>query len=100
MAMIKVDTDQVGQVANNIDSLNNQLKEELEKCKTVIDGLASTWSGEAYNATKDNFQSFATQYFQSYYEMIDNYVKFLRTNIEQGYYDNETKVSTLAENFK
>lgn len=97
---IKVNTDQVAQIATELESLNTKLKEELEKSKAVIDGLSTVWVGDAYNATRDSYNEFATKYFQNYYDLIDQYAKFLHTNVEQGYFDTETNVTNLAQGFK
>lgn len=97
---IKVNTDQVAQIASDLESLNNKLKEELERSKAVIESLSSAWVGEAYNATRDSYNEFASKYFQNYYDLIDQYVKFLHINVEQGYFDTETNVTNLAQNFK
>lgn len=100
MARLQVDTDQVAQIAQNLESLNTKLKEELERSKAVIDGLGSTWQGEAYNTTKESYDTFASKYFQNYYDLIDQYAKFLHTYVERGYFDTETNVSNLAQSFK
>lgn len=97
---IKVNTDQVASIATELENLNMKLKEELEKSKNLIDGLSTVWIGEGYNATRDSYNEFATKYFQNYYDLIDQYVKFLRLNVEQGYFDTETNVTNLAQNFK
>lgn len=97
---IKVNTDQVGQIASNLESLNKRLTEELNNGKQAIDNLKNIWEGEASQATIQSFDGFAARYFQTYEDIIQQYVKFLRTNIEQGYFDTETANVGLAEAFK
>jgi len=97
---IRVNTDQVAQIATSIEKLNLRLTEELTTGKKTIDNLANTWEGEASRATISSFDEFAAKYFQNYEEIINNYVKFLRTNIEQGYFETETSNTTLADAFK
>lgn len=97
---IKVNTDQVAQIATTIESLNTKLKEELEATKASINSLSSTWTGEAANATREAYESFASNFFQNYYEVIDQYVKFLRVNVEQGYFETESTNVGLADNFR
>lgn len=97
---IKVNTDQVAQIASNIEGLNKKLNEQLTLSQTTIKNLANTWEGEASNATVSSYNDFAAKYFQNYYDIIDNYVKFLRTNVDKGYFDTETSNTSLADAFK
>ena len=97
---IRVNTDQVAQIATNIENLNKKLTEELANSKATIDQLASIWEGEAAQATISSFAEFAAKYFQNYEDVITQYVQFLRTNIEQGYFDTETQNIGLADAFK
>jgi WXG100 family type VII secretion target len=97
---IRVNTDQVAQIASDIDALNKKLDEELKASQSTIKALSSTWEGEASEATISAFDSFANKYFQSYFDIIDGYVKFLRTNVDAGYFDTETSNVSLSDSFK
>lgn len=97
---IRVNTDQVAQIASNIETLNKRLSEELTNSKQTVDNLANVWEGEASRATISSFDEFAAKYFQNYEDVITQYVQFLRTNIEQGYFDTETQNIGLADAFK
>ena len=97
---IRVNTDQVAQIATNIENLNKRLTEELTNSKATVDQLANVWEGEAAQATISSFDEFAAKYFQNYEDIITQYVQFLRTNIEQGYFDTETQNIGLADAFK
>ena len=97
---IRVNTDQVAQIASNIEGLNKRLTEELTNSKTTIDQLANIWEGEAAQATISSFDEFATKFFKNYEDVITQYVQFLRTNVEQGYFDTETQNIGLADAFK
>lgn len=97
---IRVNTDQVAQIATNLENLNARLTEELQSSKATIDQLANIWEGEAAQATISSFDEFAAKYFQNYEDIIKQYVQFLRTNVEQGYFDTETQNIGLADAFK
>ncbi len=97
---IKVNTDQVAQIATNLENLNKQLTEELTTARTTIDNLSNIWQGEAATETISAFDSFANQYFKSYEDIISQYVTFLRTNVEQGYFETESTNIGLADSFK
>ena len=100
MPRIQINTDQVSEIASVIESLNRKLSDELTASRDLFTTLGNSWSGEAYEASKAAFNEFATKYFQTYYDIIDNYVKFLRTNVSQGYFDVETANTSLSNAFK
>lgn len=100
MARITINTDQVTEIASVIESLNKQLTDELNESRDLFTTLGNSWSGEAYESSKSAYNEFATKYFQTYYDIIDNYVKFLRTNVSQGYFDVETANTSLSDAFK
>ena len=62
---IRVNTDQVSQIASNLERLNKRLTEELTNSKATVDSLASVWEGEAAQATIQAFDDFAAKYFQT-----------------------------------
>lgn len=97
---IKVNTDQVAQIANTIEGLNKKLDEQLKNSQATIKSLSNTWEGEAAQATVSSFDAFASKYFQNYYDIIDNYVKFLKTNVDAGYFETETGNTQLADVYK
>ena len=97
---IKVDTEQVGQIAANIERYNGQLDEALKKGQAALQSLSTVWSGKAAEDTRDSFNSFVNKYSALYHDMMDNYVKFLRINIQSGYFETEQANIGLADLFK
>lgn len=100
MAEIRVDTDQVAQIATTIESLSTELTSSLTEGKATLDNLANTWEGDAATETIASFDEFANAYFQSYEDVLTQYVSFLRTCVEQGYFETETSNTSLADAFK
>ena len=97
---IKISVDQVSQIATTLENLNKRLKEQLENSHEIITNLTNIWEGEAATATVEAYTSFANKHFQNYYDVIDSYVKFLRSNVVEGYTETETANTTLADAFK
>ncbi|MCP8969374.1 WXG100 family type VII secretion target [Ectobacillus ponti] len=97
---IRVSTAQVAQTATTVESLNKRLMEELKTSQATLKNLTNSWEGEAAQATVAAFDEFAAKYFQSYYDILDNYVKFLRANVDQGYTETETVNTSLSDAFK
>ena len=100
MSKITVNTDQVSEIATEIESLNKKLTDELNTSRDLFNALGNSWSGEAVESSKNAYNEFASKFFQTYYDIIDNYVKFLRNNVSQGYFDVETVNTNLSEAFK
>ncbi|OCA87675.1 hypothetical protein A8F94_07415 [Bacillus sp. FJAT-27225] len=97
---IKVNTAQVADIANTIERLNTQLADELKTSQSTVKNLTNTWEGEAAQATVSSYDQFAAKFFQQYYDILDSYVKFLRMNVDQGYFETETANTNLADAFK
>lgn len=97
---ITIDSEQVLGIATQIESDNQQLQQLLNDSKTTLDNLASVWTGQAAEQTRSSYSAFSAQYFQSYFDILDQYVKFLRTNVAQQYTEVETLNTQLSDAFK
>ena len=96
---MRVDTGQVLQIASEIERLNGELSQQLTDSKTAIDNLANIWQGDAATQTVTAFDDFATKYFQTYEDIINQYVTFLKNNVSSGYDTVETSNVNLADSF-
>ena len=97
---IRVNTAQVAQIADSIASLNTKLSDELTTSRSSVGSLATTWEGEASRETIAAFEEFANKYFDDYYKIIDNYVNFLKVNVDSGYFETETVNTKISDAFK
>lgn len=97
---ITLDTEQVLAIATQIETDNNRLKELLENTKQTIDSLSSTWTGKASDETRASYAEFSGKYFQKYFDVLEQYVKFLRTNVSDQYSQTETANESIADAFK
>lgn len=87
-------------IAANLDGLNKQLDETLKQTQARVQSLMNNWTGQAASATSDAYSSFANKYFQNYHDLLDNYVKFLRKNVSEGYEQVETHNAKLSDLLK
>lgn len=87
-------------IAANLDGLNKQLDETLKQTQARVQSLMNNWAGQAATATSDAYNSFANKYFQNYHDLLDNYVKFLRKNVSEGYEQVETHNAKLSDLLK
>lgn len=97
---IKISTDQVSAIANEIEMLNNKLNDTLTQSKEEIMSLKTVWQGEAADATVNAYNAFANNFFSNYYEVIKSYVKFLRENVVLDYEQTETVNTSLGDSFR
>ncbi|MCL2813454.1 MAG: WXG100 family type VII secretion target [Oscillospiraceae bacterium] len=100
MTSITLSTQEVLGYASQIETDNGTLRDLLNESKSHLDSLATYWTGGASSATLDSYNTFANKYFQSYYEILDQYVKFLRANVAENYEETERVDTQLADAFK
>lgn len=97
---IVLNSDQVLAIASQIEADNQELQNLLNDSKATIDGLATSWTGAAADQTRTSYDSFAGKYFQTYFDVLEQYVKFLRTNVAEQYTETETRNTQLGDQFK
>lgn len=94
---LTISPEEVVSIAGRIENLNNQLDEILKGTQARMQGLQSSWTGEAASATMEAFNSFSGKYFENYKSLLQAYVTFLRSNVAQGYTGATTVVKSLAD---
>jgi WXG100 family type VII secretion target len=97
---ITIDSEQVLGIATQIESDNQQLQQLLEDSKATLNNLASTWTGGAAEQTRSSYETFAGKYFQAHFDVLEQYVKFLRTNVAEQYTEVENLNTQLGDAFK
>lgn len=95
-----LNTDQVLAIASQIESDNQQLEQLLNDSKTTLDNLSANWTGAAADQTRASYDAFAGKYFQTYFDVLEQYVKFLRNNVAEQYTQTESANTRLADAFK
>jgi len=101
MSKINLSTDEILAIAGQLETDNKALDSLLADGKKTIDDLIpGLWSGEAAEAVKAANDSFATKYHQTYYDVLDQYVKLLKTQIPDSYIATENYAKGLAANFE
>ena len=100
MAQMTLDTEQVLAIASQIESDNQHLLELLQESKATVDALSSYWQGTASDETRASYDSFSGKFFQQYHDILEQYVKFLRSNVAAQYEEVEQHNTQLADAFK
>ena len=97
---ITIDSEQVLGIASQIENDNQQLQQLLNDSKATVDSLSSYWTGKAADETRSSYESFASKFFQTYYDVLNQYVTFLRNNVAAQYEQTEQVNTQLADAFK
>lgn len=97
---ITIDSEQVLGIASQLESDNRLLQDLLNESKETLNSLSRSWTGKAAEETRASYESFAGKFFQTYFDVIDQYAKFLRNNVAAGYEETEQVNTQLADAFK
>lgn len=100
MTQITIDSEQVMAIASQLENDNKELQQLLNDSKATINGLTAYHTGVAADETRASYESFANKFFQQYYDVLDQYVKFLRNNVANQYENTEQVNKQLADVFK
>ena len=97
---ITIDSEQVLSIASQIESDNQRLQDLLTQSKSTVDGLSAVWTGGAADETRSSYEAFAGKFFQTYHDVLDQYVKILRNNVSSQNEQVEQANRQLADAFK
>ena len=100
MSGISFDSELVLQTAKQMETDNNQLKQLLEDSKTAIENLRSYYSGPDADATYEAYQEFSNKFIQTYYDVLDQYVKFLRDVVAPNYTETSNANVSIADAYR
>lgn len=100
MADIKIITDLIISTAEEIAVINKSIKEDFEDVKRAMGKLDSSWDGKAATEAMQCFNSINAQFGETRYNIMDNYVNFLRQYVAPSYENAENVNVKLAEAFK
>jgi WXG100 family type VII secretion target len=100
MTQITLNSEQVLDIASSIESDNKELRQLLNDSQSTVEALSSYWQGQASDDTINAYKGFANEYFQNFEDILDQYVRFLRTNVAGDYSESESLNIKLADAFK
>lgn len=100
MADLRINTEAVVSVANNLKMYNTQMKDALPRVESAMNNLNKSWDGEASNAAIAKFNEIKSKFADTRYDVLENYVKFLLQQVGEGYTQTEDVNKSLAAQFK
>lgn len=83
--------------AQSIAGYNTNLLDRLHDIQNLINSLAGEWESDSASAIREKITGMEGR-FQSYYDVVDNYVKFLR-NTAAEYKATESTNTANANEF-
>ena len=83
--------------AGKVDGANTNLLDELHKIQNLIKSLEGEWESDSCVTIREKIQGMEPR-FQQYYEIVDNYAKFIR-NTAQTYQATEASNNANANQF-
>lgn len=83
--------------ANTVVSRNTKLLEELHKIQQLINSLEGEWESDSAAVIRQKITGMEPR-FQQYYDIVDNYAKFLR-NTAAEYRATEATNTSNANQF-
>lgn len=82
--------------AGTIDSRNTNLLNKLHDIQNLIKSLEGDWESNAALEIKSKIQGMEPR-FQDYYDVVDNYAKFLRNTAEAYKATEQTNTSNASQ---
>ncbi len=100
MSVIRVDTDKVYLTSNKINTINGQIRDEFADVVKTVQNLDSSWDGDASTTATRAFAKIKNDFADSRYKAMNNFVKFLNQQVDEGYEQTEQANTNLADAFK
>ncbi len=100
MKEIIANTDRIAATATKINSINNQIKNRYQGVENAMKNLDNSWDGKAATHAIGKFHSIRSNYEDSRYTVLLNYVHFLEEQVSEGYGVTENTNESLAAAFK
>lgn len=97
---INIDTASVKETANQISTVNMQIKYDFSDVQTAINNLDSRWHGSAADAAMSKFQNLKSTYYENRFGVVNNMVKFIKVYVGDNYELTESTLSSAAAAFK
>lgn len=98
--MVQINTGLVLDVATNISNENLSLKNSYDDIDKIISNLKKNWSGSACDLCCKKADYIKTQFKDARYAVVEDFVKFMRLQVGEGYETTETVISSAADAFK
>ena len=100
MADLKINTDLVSSVATSLSTLNTQMNEGYSSVASSVQRMDACWDGSAATKAITKINEIKSTLVDARFDVLKNYVQFLRQQIGVGYDTTETNNKSLADTLK
>ncbi|RHW42732.1 hypothetical protein D1B31_03870 [Neobacillus notoginsengisoli] len=97
---IEVDVKVVKWAAERIQTINKTIRDDFQDVESAIRKLNSNWNSPASGPVINHFSTIRNAFVDNRYTVMDNYSKFMLSQVSAGYTDAESKNTKLADAFK
>lgn len=97
---IQINTAAVSSAADQIDTLNKKIRDELSDVDLAIQALQRCWEGDAANSGVNKYNYIKRSFSDARFSVVNGIVSFMKIQVGEGYETTEHAVSTAASAFK
>jgi uncharacterized protein YukE len=97
---ILINTAAVSATAEQIDTLNRSMRDDLSDIDSAIRSMRQVWGGEAATSSVNKYDYIKRSFSDTRYSVVNGLVSFMKRQVGEGYDTTEQKVSTAASAFK
>ena len=97
---ILINTAVVSNTADQIDTTNKKIRDDLSDIDSAIRTLQQNWEGEASNSCTNKYEYIKRSFADARFSVVNDMVTFMRKQVDEGYETTEKAVSSAASAFK
>lgn len=98
--MVQINTALVLSASTDISNENAALRNSYDDIDKTISNLKKDWSGSACDLCCKKAEYIKNQFKETRFAVVEDYVRFLRMQVGEGYETTETVISSAADAFK
>ena len=97
---ILINTAVVSNTADQIDTANKKIRDDLSGVDSAIRSLQQNWEGEAASSCTNKYDYIKRNFADARFSVVNDLVTFIRKQVDEGYETTEKAVSSAAAAFK
>lgn len=97
---IKMDTDAVSRAATQIDTFNQQIRDNISDVDAAVSALQTSWQGRTADVFLDQYNAIKRAYCEERFMAVNRFVTFLNHSVRDGYDTSEKIITSAASAFQ
>lgn len=95
-----INTAAVLSTAEQIDTINKQIRDDLADVDNAIKALQQSWESEAAGSCSNKYEYIKRSFSDRRFSVVNQMVSFLKNQVGEGYETTEKTLSSAASAFK